>query len=298
MKRALVITTVLAAFVLASSPHALLADQRPRNPGGGDGGSSGGGSSGGGDTGRVAVPRDGGASPWGGGGGTVATRPSEPQTPSSGGRRPARVSGGNGGAGMTVPPYSRARGGAPVTGYAVPRGSIATLPPIISGPIYWGPNNWYFYPWGFGGLGLGYFWDPWMWSGYLGGFGGYPWMDPYYGGWGGAGWGGMGGGGWSSGGTVSSGQTSRAATAQHPLDPDAPHGGLRLQVSPRDAQVFVDGYYAGTVDDFDGARQRLKVTIGPHRIELRAPGHETVTFDVTIIEGQTTTYKTSLTRLR
>ena len=34
-------------------------------------------------------------------------------------------------------------------------------------------------------------------------------------------------------------------------------GGLRLKVKPRDAQVLVDGYFVGTVDDFDGVFQRL-----------------------------------------
>jgi hypothetical protein len=31
-----------------------------------------------------------------------------------------------------------------------------------------------------------------------------------------------------------------------------PESALRLQVSPRNTEVFVDGYYAGVVDDFDG----------------------------------------------
>jgi hypothetical protein len=56
----------------------------------------------------------------------------------------------------------------------------------------------------------------------------------------------------------------------------------------------VDGFYAGRVDDFDGATQKLKITQGTHRIELRAPGYETATFTVTIVAGETTTYKTSL----
>jgi len=185
-----------------------------------------------------------------------------------------------------VPPYSRARGGAPVTGYGVPRGSVATLPPIISGPIYWGPGDWYFYPWGFGALGLGYFWDPWMWSGYSGGWGGYPFMDPS---WGGAG-GGL--GAWDG----NAGFGAAGAQPPNPLDSDLPTGGLRLKVTPRDAEVFVDGYYAGRVDDFDGARQQLKITRGPHRIELKAAGYETVTFDVTVIPGESTTYKTDLKR--
>jgi len=37
---------------------------------------------------------------------------------------------------------------------------------------------------------------------------------------------------------------------------------VRLDVSPRDAEVYVDGYYAGVVDDFDGILQRLRVEPG------------------------------------
>ncbi len=293
MKRAFILTALLAGAVFVTEP--VLADQRPRNPGGG-GSSSGGGSgtsggSSGGDTGRVAVPRGGGSSPWGGGG---SSRPSEPSsTSSSGGRRPARVSGGSGGTGVaTPPPYSRARGGAPVTGYAVPRGSVGTLPPIISGPIYWGPDSWYFYPWGYGGLALGYLWDPWMWNGYYGGMGGYgyPWVDPYYYGGGGGGWGS------DAASTAGTGQSAQTGDVPNPLDPNAQTGALRLKVVPREAEVLVDGYFAGRVDDFDGAMQKLKVAVGPHRVEIRAPGYEPLSFDVMIVEGQTTTYKADLKR--
>src|SRR5262245_7934286 len=48
------------------------------------------------------------------------------------------------------------------------------------------------------------------------------------------------------------------------------YGDVRLQVRPREAQVFVDGYYAGIVDDFDGIFQRLTLTVGPHEIEIEA----------------------------
>jgi hypothetical protein len=36
-------------------------------------------------------------------------------------------------------------------------------------------------------------------------------------------------------------------------------GSARIQVSPRNTKVYVDGYFVGTVDDFDGAWQRLNV---------------------------------------
>lgn len=50
-------------------------------------------------------------------------------------------------------------------------------------------------------------------------------------------------------------------------------GTVRLQVSPKDTEVFIDGYYAGRVDDFDGIFQRLHVEAGEHEIELYLPGH-------------------------
>jgi PEGA domain-containing protein len=48
---------------------------------------------------------------------------------------------------------------------------------------------------------------------------------------------------------------------------------LRLQVSPRQTEVYIDGYYAGTVDDFDGVFQRLHVDSGEHDLQLYLPGH-------------------------
>jgi len=48
---------------------------------------------------------------------------------------------------------------------------------------------------------------------------------------------------------------------------------LRLQVTPRETEVYIDGYPAGTVDDFDGTFQRLHVGPGNHTLELYLPGH-------------------------
>src|SRR5262245_48645054 len=41
---------------------------------------------------------------------------------------------------------------------------------------------------------------------------------------------------------------------------------VRVQVKPKEAEVYVDGYYAGLVDDFDGIFQRLHLPPGPHDI--------------------------------
>jgi hypothetical protein len=50
-------------------------------------------------------------------------------------------------------------------------------------------------------------------------------------------------------------------------------GSLRLDVRPRETQVFIDGYYAGVVDDFDGAFQHLDVEPGEHQLTLYLAGY-------------------------
>jgi hypothetical protein len=60
------------------------------------------------------------------------------------------------------------------------------------------------------------------------------------------------------------------------------YGDVRLDISPREAAVYVDGYYAGIVDDFDGVLQRLTLEAGPHKIEVELPGFETRAFDVLV----------------
>jgi hypothetical protein len=77
---------------------------------------------------------------------------------------------------------------------------------------------------------------------------------------------------------------------------DADRGSLRLKVKPVDASVYADGYYVGVVDDFDGIFQRLHLEAGPHRIEIRAPQYETLTFDVQITPDKTTTYRGELVK--
>ena len=86
------------------------------------------------------------------------------------------------------------------------------MPPSSYGYRYAYPRYAFgYYPWGFGGLGFGDyyngFYDPWSYGGYQN-FGVYP---------------GYGGGGYAS----------------------AYEGSLHLKMKPREAQVFVDGYYAG-----------------------------------------------------
>ena len=61
-----------------------------------------------------------------------------------------------------------------------------------------------------------------------------------------------------------------------------PESAIRLQVTPRETEVFVDGYFAGRVDDFDGRFQRLHIQPGEHELTLYLDGHRKVTQQVLI----------------
>jgi hypothetical protein len=93
--------------------------------------------------------------------------------------------------------------------------------------------------------GSRYFYDPFWWGGYgfgfqYGPFSPYPYYPyyPYYGG--------------------------------YPYQPGAD---MRIQVTPRDAQVYIDGYLTGVVDDFDGMLQRLRLPLGEHEITVYLDGY-------------------------
>lgn len=72
---------------------------------------------------------------------------------------------------------------------------------------------------------------------------------------------------------------------------DAYTGFLRLKVRPRSAEVYVDGYYVGIVNEFDGLFQRLRIEEGTHTVELRHPGYEPLTLDVLIVPGEKVTFE-------
>jgi hypothetical protein len=50
---------------------------------------------------------------------------------------------------------------------------------------------------------------------------------------------------------------------------------MRVQVDPEQTKVYVDGYYAGVVDDYDGIFQRLNMSPGRHEIMLKLDGYRT-----------------------
>ena len=62
--------------------------------------------------------------------------------------------------------------------------------------------------------------------------------------------------------------------------PGSPYASVRLQVSQRDAVVYVDGYVAGIVDDYDGTFQRLSLIPGQHEIAVHLPGYRTLRLNV------------------
>jgi len=74
------------------------------------------------------------------------------------------------------------------------------------------------------------------------------------------------------------------------------YGGVALEITPYDADVFVDGQYAGKVQDFDGTTQPLTLAAGTHRIEIQAPGYQPMTVDVGIQPGQVVPYRGDLQR--
>ena len=199
-----------------------------------------------------------------------------------------------------VPAYSRPRDGATVSGTAVPRGSVPMQPGAGGGISYVNNGNVYGY---YGvGYGTGYYacdpygfnsaWTSPMYSGAYGNCGrpygyysGYdPWYastmmgaysaDPWYGG--------------SGGSSSSETWTPDSAT-------DAT---LRLKIKPSQAEVFVDGFFVGVVNDFDGMFQKLHIESGAHRIEVRAPGYETLDIDIRLTAGKTTVYQGELTKIK
>jgi hypothetical protein len=114
-------------------------------------------------------------------------------------------------------------------------------------------------------------------GGFRGGFGFY---GPYWGTFGWPGWGYWGPGYWGWG--LDGGYAYNYS------------GGVRLKITgpnPKQADVYADGGYVGTVDDFNGVFQQLTLLPGPHTIEVRANGYKTLSFRVYIQPDTTITYR-------
>jgi hypothetical protein len=190
-------------------------------------------------------------------------------------------------------------GRGPTVGHAAPRsggprgpsgsyaGRVYYPRGVVAGRTYVGaPLRSYYYP--YYGYGYRYPYYPYYRSSFAIGIGfgfGYPYYGyPYYGYYGYPAYGYSYGGyypygyGYGYGGYAPAGGYAVAVS-----------GGVRIQGAPRSAQVFVDGSYAGVVNDFDGTFQRLPLESGAHEIEIRAPGLPPMTYDVNVQPGQTVT---------
>jgi len=68
----------------------------------------------------------------------------------------------------------------------------------------------------------------------------------------------------------------------------AAYGSIKIQGAPRNAEVYVDGGFAGVVDSYDGAFQSLDLEPGSHVVEVRVGGRP-LTYDVNVTAGHTVT---------
>jgi hypothetical protein len=84
----------------------------------------------------------------------------------------------------------------------------------------------------------------------------------------------------------------------YPFHPPAdPGAAIRLEVKPKEAEVYVDGYYAGVVDDYDGTFQRLRVPPGNHTITLYLDGYHSVTQQINLQPDNTFRIKYTMVKL-
>lgn len=64
-------------------------------------------------------------------------------------------------------------------------------------------------------------------------------------------------------------------------------GVVKTDVSPDEAEVYLDGKYIGTADDFDGYPDFLYLQPGKYHIEFQLKGYETYATDIEIGRGET-----------
>ena len=76
--------------------------------------------------------------------------------------------------------------------------------------------------------------------------------------------------------------------------PTQGYGGVSFSISPGDASVTVDGTFAGTVDNFNNPQSPLTLPTGQHHIQIKAPGYNTLDFDVYMEAGRVIPYAGNL----
>jgi len=74
-------------------------------------------------------------------------------------------------------------------------------------------------------------------------------------------------------------------------------GTLKTEIAPKRTEVYVDGYYAGTADDFDGIFQGLDTLPGGHSVTFHLEGYRTITRNVYVQPNSTSKVKETMEKL-
>lgn len=72
---------------------------------------------------------------------------------------------------------------------------------------------------------------------------------------------------------------------------------VRIDVEPSHAEVYLDGYYAGIVDNFDGIFQSLRMKPGQHEITIYLSGYRTLVERLYVEPYQNRKIRLSMERL-
>jgi hypothetical protein len=81
---------------------------------------------------------------------------------------------------------------------------------------------------------------------------------------------------------------------QSPFGPNAPTGGVQLDIQPWSAEVYVDGASVGRVEQFRGYYQHLELPAGPHTIAIVSEGRDPLIFGVMVVPGRVVTQRATL----
>jgi hypothetical protein len=76
-----------------------------------------------------------------------------------------------------------------------------------------------------------------------------------------------------------------------------PTASVKTEVTPKQTEVYVDGYFAGVAGDFDGAFEHLRTSPGGHAITLRLEGYRTVTDNIYVRPDSTYKLKEAMEKL-
>lgn len=74
-------------------------------------------------------------------------------------------------------------------------------------------------------------------------------------------------------------------------------GSMQIQVKPKEAEVYVDGYRAGVVNDYDSWYQSLNLEPGGHEIVLYLEGYRTQRHQVFFTQGSSQHIKGTMEKL-